>query len=83
MKLRWQVSANPAAQLGVGRSLTQHVLPAPQSLTKSVVAVRWNSNCISAALFDEIGIQMDIDTFTCLSLRLNLETALVVGTTRS
>jgi hypothetical protein len=35
------------------------------------------------ALFDEIGMQMNIDTFTPLSLRLTLKTALVAGTTRS
>jgi hypothetical protein len=35
------------------------------------------------ALFDEIGMQMNIDTFTPLSLRLTLKTASVVGTTRS
>jgi hypothetical protein len=34
-------------------------------------------------LFDEIGMQMNIDTFTPLSLRLTLKTALVIGTTRS
>jgi hypothetical protein len=50
---------------------------------RSVVAVWWNSNCIVAALFDEIGMQMNIDTFICISPRLTLKTALMVGTTRS
>jgi hypothetical protein len=44
----------------------------------SAVAVPWNSDCfVRGCAFDEIGSKMKIDTFTPLSLRSTLKTALV------